>query len=101
MALVCADSVKRARAAAYAWRIEITTAKPMRHTENDGGAGWRTVYAMCMRGSYSASLRRMAEENPQTVVRTGFSSMPVDSSLKQHAARMEHAKAKRRREAGV
>jgi hypothetical protein len=54
-----------------------------------------------MRDSNGASMRRMAEENPETVVRTGFSSMRVDSPLKLHAARMEHEKAKRRREAGV
>jgi len=64
MALVCAEFVKRARAAAYAWRIEIATAKPMRHTESGEGPGWPTACAICMRDSNGASLRRMAEENP-------------------------------------
>jgi hypothetical protein len=63
MALVCADFVKRARAAAYAWRIGIATAKPMRHTESGEGAGWPTARAMCVSDSNGASLRQMAEES--------------------------------------
>ncbi|OCS46872.1 hypothetical protein BEK67_03345 [Ralstonia pickettii] len=63
MALVCAEFAKRARVAAYAWRIEIATAKPMRHTESDEGAGWPMACATRMRDSNGASMRRMAEGN--------------------------------------
>jgi hypothetical protein len=54
-----------------------------------------------MRDSNGAAMSRMAEGNLQTIVRTWLASMQVDSALKQHATKMEHVKAKRRREAGV
>ena len=50
--------VELARVAAYAWRIGIATAKPMRRMENGRDVGWPTTRALCMRGLTGAAMRR-------------------------------------------
>jgi hypothetical protein len=77
-----ATFIERARVAAYVSRIGIAMAKPMRHTESRAGTGWPTVDAGRMSDSMGARLHRMAEEMPQTIVRTGSAENGLDSALK-------------------
>ncbi|KHK53803.1 hypothetical protein PI87_18430 [Ralstonia sp. A12] len=86
MTPVAANLIERARVAAYESRIWIAMAKPIPRTESRAGARWPTADAGRMSDSMGARLHRMAEEMPQTVVRTGSAESGLDSTLKRGVA---------------